>query len=139
MGHYGDSGLVILGRKRDILIQAGTKYFLSDLDLILNEQFPDVRGRACALAQWSEREGTEHPLFLVERQRFFDASDLAGVTSAVRAAGNLNHFELALRPTLIYHEDLIRQDQPPRDLAPMAGGAGGKVEPQRPRYGGSAS
>lgn len=98
MGHYRDGGLVILGRKRDILIQAGTKYFLSDLDLILNEQFPDVRGRACALAQWSEREGTEHPLFLVERQRFFDSSDLANVISAVRAAGNLNHFELAFVP-----------------------------------------
>ena len=27
MGHYGDSGLVILGRKRDILIQAGPNIF----------------------------------------------------------------------------------------------------------------
>jgi acyl-CoA synthetase (AMP-forming)/AMP-acid ligase II len=98
LGTLTERGLVVLGRKRDILIQAGTKYFLSDLDLSLNELFPEVRGRACSLAAWSEREGTEHPLFLIERRQFFDRADLARMADAVRAATNLAHFEVEFVP-----------------------------------------
>lgn len=98
VGRMTDRGLVVLGRKRDILVQAGVKHLLSDLDLTLNELFPEIRGRACSLAAWSEREGTEHPLFLVERQHFFDRGDLPEMSEAMRSSTSLGHFEMEFVP-----------------------------------------
>jgi acyl-CoA synthetase (AMP-forming)/AMP-acid ligase II len=82
-GYYatGDLGvlsggeLAILGRKHDVIIVAGKKYLLNDLDHVLNQAVPDCKGRGAALAQDNALIGTQSPLYLVERARFWAAED----------------------------------------------------------------
>ena len=58
-GFFHQGELYIEGRKRDILIQAGKKYFLSDFDLIVNSIVPDCNGRAACLALDDALIGTQ--------------------------------------------------------------------------------
>jgi len=82
-GYYatGDLGvltkgeLAILGRKHDVMIVAGRKHLLSDLDHMLNRVLPGCKGRGVSLAQENPTIGTQSPLYLVERPRFWIGGD----------------------------------------------------------------
>lgn len=43
LGQVIEGELYVTGRKHDLLIQAGRKFMLSDIDLIVNEAFPEVK------------------------------------------------------------------------------------------------
>jgi acyl-CoA synthetase (AMP-forming)/AMP-acid ligase II len=100
----GDRGLVIdgeiyvSGRKQDLLIQAGKKFFLSDVDLRLNELRPEVRGRAATLAVHDERLGTEMPIVLIEAPDFFERNDASQIASDLKDATGLDQIEVAFVP-----------------------------------------
>ncbi|BBX47784.1 hypothetical protein GCM10009641_88160 [Mycobacterium cookii] len=100
----GDLGLVIdgelyvSGRKHDLLIQAGKKFILSDVDLRLNELRPEVRGRAATLAVHDERLGTEMPTVLIEAPDFFERTDAAEIAAELKDATGLDQVEVAFVP-----------------------------------------
>ena len=98
LGRIVDGALYVSGRKQDLLIQAGRKYVLSDIDLRVNELFPDVRGRAAALAMRDERLGTEMPVVLIEAQDFFERGDSGTIAAAVKDATGLDQIEVAFVP-----------------------------------------
>jgi acyl-CoA synthetase (AMP-forming)/AMP-acid ligase II len=98
LGVLEDGALYVTGRRQDLLIQAGRKFMLSDIDLTLNRLFPEVRGRAAALAMYDSRLGTELPLVLAEAEDFFARSDQAVMADAVRTEMNLDQLDIIFVP-----------------------------------------
>jgi acyl-CoA synthetase (AMP-forming)/AMP-acid ligase II len=66
IGFMSEKELVISGRKRDIMIQAGQKFLLNDLDYAVNAALPACRGRAACLARDDAKIGTQSLLVLIE-------------------------------------------------------------------------
>ena len=98
MGQIDNGELYISGRKQDLLIQAGRKFMLSDIDLKLNEQYPAIRGRAAALALRDARLGTETPLVLIEAPDFFDCRDQSEIATRIADLTGLDQLEVAYVP-----------------------------------------
>lgn len=98
MGRLIDGGVYVTGRKRDVLIQAGRKFLLSDIDLRLNELRPEIRGRAAALAIHDERLGTEIPTILIEAPNFFRRTDAAEIATELKEATGLDQLEVVFVP-----------------------------------------
>lgn len=71
LGRIINGELYIFGRKQDIVIQNGRKIFLSDIDDWVNQHFSWVRGRAACIASYSETQGTERCVLLIEHAKFF--------------------------------------------------------------------
>lgn len=98
LGRVVDGEIYVSGRKQDLLIQAGRKFLLSDIDLRLNELRPEVRGRAAALAIHDERLGTETPTILIEALDFFQRTDAAEIATELKEATGLDQMEVAFVP-----------------------------------------
>ena len=121
LGQIVEGELFVSGRKQDLLIQAGRKYVLSDIDLRVNELFPEVRGRAAALALRDERLGTEMPTVLVEAQDFFERNDSGKIAAAVKDATGLDQIEVAFVPPRFLTKDVVGQGQSSADRGQLAG------------------
>jgi acyl-CoA synthetase (AMP-forming)/AMP-acid ligase II len=98
LGQFVDGELHVSGRKQDLLIQAGKKFVLSDIDLRLNELRPAVRGRAAAIAVLDERLGTEMPTVLIEALDFFERTDATEIATELKDATGLDQVEVAFVP-----------------------------------------
>ena len=98
LGDINGDDLYVTGRKQDLLIQAGRKFMLSDIDLTLNRLYPDIRGRAAALAIYDARLGTQLPLVLIEAQDFFRRKDQPEIAEALESAMGLDQIEVAFVP-----------------------------------------
>ncbi len=98
LGELQDGALYVTGRQGDVLIQAGRKFMLSDLDLTLNRLFPDIRGRAACIARDDLRLGTQVAVALIETAEFITRHDQADVAAALRAASGLDQIEVAFVP-----------------------------------------
>jgi acyl-CoA synthetase (AMP-forming)/AMP-acid ligase II len=98
LGQILDGVLYVAGRKQDVLIQAGRKFMLSDVDLKLNEAFPEVRGRAATLAVHDARLGTETPLILIEALDFFERRDMAEMAARMVDLTGMDQVEVAYVP-----------------------------------------
>jgi acyl-CoA synthetase (AMP-forming)/AMP-acid ligase II len=98
LGELIDGALYVTGRKQDLMIQAGRKFMLSDIDLLVNRLFPDIRGRAAAIAMYDARLGTQMPVMLIESADFFERRDQADIAEAVREAMTLDQIEVAFVP-----------------------------------------
>ena len=98
MGQILDGELYVAGRKQDVLIQAGRKFMLSDVDLKLNEAFPEVRGRAATLAVNDPRLGTETPLILIEALDFYDRTDMAEIAARMIDLTGMDQVDVAYVP-----------------------------------------
>lgn len=100
----GDLGLImdgevyVTGRKQDVLVQAGRKYFLSDIDIALNEIYPWVKGRGAAVALDDARLGTQRPLVLIEAKDFFHRADQADIARSLESAVGLDQVEVQFVP-----------------------------------------
>lgn len=90
--------LFITGRKQDLLIQAGRKYMLSDVDLALNRLFPWIKGRAAAVQIYDARLGTQKPLVLIEADDFFLRSDQGEIAAALKDAIGLDQVDVEFVP-----------------------------------------
>jgi len=98
LGRLIDGELFITGRKQDLLIQAGRKYMLSDVDLAANRLFPWIRGRAAAVQIYDARLGTQKPLVLIEADDFFLRRDQAEIAGALRDAVGLDQVDVEFVP-----------------------------------------
>ncbi|MFN6954434.1 MAG: AMP-binding protein [Acetobacteraceae bacterium] len=98
LGRILDGEIYVTGRKHDLLIQAGRKFMLSDIDLIVNEAFPGVKGRVATVTMEDERLGTQKPLVLIEAADFYRRRDMASVADRIRAASGLDQVEVAYVP-----------------------------------------
>ena len=98
MGALLDGELYVSGRKGDVLIQAGRKFMLSDVDLKLNEAYPEIRGRAATLAVHDARLGTETPLVLIEALDFFDRTDMAQIAARMIDETGMDQLEVVYVP-----------------------------------------
>jgi acyl-CoA synthetase (AMP-forming)/AMP-acid ligase II len=98
LGALHDGALYVTGRSRDLLIQAGRKFMLSDIDLMLNRLFPDIRGRAAAIARDDARLGTQVAVVLIEAADFFERNDQEAIALALRDAMNLDQIEVEFVP-----------------------------------------
>jgi len=98
LGSLIDGEVFVTGRKQDLIIQAGRKFMLSDIDLAVNEAFPEVKGRVATVQTYDERLGTQKPLILIEANDFFMRRDRDAVADAVREATGLDQVEVAFVP-----------------------------------------
>ncbi len=98
LGEFVDGDLFVSGRKQDLLVQGGRKFILSDIDLKLNEAFPDVRGRGAALAFKDVRIGTETPLILIEAQEFFARGSGKPVATKLKDMTGLDQVDVEFVP-----------------------------------------
>lgn len=98
LGQLIDGELFVTGRKQDLVIQAGRKYMLSDIDLALNRLFPWIKGRAAAVQVYDERLGTQKPQVLIEADDFFLRRDQADIAKALREATALDHVGIEFVP-----------------------------------------
>jgi acyl-CoA synthetase (AMP-forming)/AMP-acid ligase II len=98
LGRMIDGDLYVTGRKQDLLIQAGKKYMLSDIDLVLNQFYPDVKGRAAAVNTYDARLGTQKPIVLIEAKDFFKREDGPQIANALQDAVGIDQIEVRFVP-----------------------------------------
>jgi acyl-CoA synthetase (AMP-forming)/AMP-acid ligase II/tetratricopeptide (TPR) repeat protein len=94
LGSIVDGEIVVSGRKRDVMISAGKKYLLSDLDYAVGRILPESAGRIASLAVHNQNLGTETVTFLVEHARFWETKDLAAISKAIKQETCLDAFEV---------------------------------------------
>jgi hypothetical protein len=85
LGMLVDGEVYVIGRRQDVLVQAGRKFMLSDVDSAVSRILPETRGRAAALALADPALGTERLTVLIEARDFFlrtDAAEIAGELGA---------------------------------------------------------
>ncbi|MDQ2859932.1 MAG: AMP-binding protein [Pseudomonadota bacterium] len=98
LGQIVDGEVYVTGRRQDLLIQAGRKYMLSDIDLALNELFPWVKGRAAAVPAYDERLGTQKAVVLIETKDFFHRADQGEIVQDLKTAIGLDQLEVQFVP-----------------------------------------
>jgi acyl-CoA synthetase (AMP-forming)/AMP-acid ligase II len=98
LGRLIDGELHITGRAQDLLIQAGQKFMLSDIDLALNQLHPWIRGRAAAVQTYDERLGTQKPVALIETADFFVRNDQMAIAQGLRDTTGLDQIEVQFVP-----------------------------------------
>jgi acyl-CoA synthetase (AMP-forming)/AMP-acid ligase II len=98
LGRIEDGELYITGRAQDLLIQAGQKFMLSDIDLAANRLFPWIRGRAAALQTYDTRLGTQKPAVLIECPDFFRRRDHGEIAAALKDAVGLDQIDVHFVP-----------------------------------------
>jgi acyl-CoA synthetase (AMP-forming)/AMP-acid ligase II len=98
IGGLSDGELYLLGRKRDVMISAGKKYFLNDFDHELAKHYPASAGRIASIADFNDALGTQMALFLIEGGRYWDRDFRAAETPNVGAATGLEMFEAHFVP-----------------------------------------
>lgn len=98
LGEIIDGELYVTGRMQDLLIQAGRKYMLSDIDLVLNRFYPDIRGRAAAIQLYDQRLGTQKPVVLIENADFFQRGDRADIADVLKSAIGLDQIDVHFVP-----------------------------------------
>jgi acyl-CoA synthetase (AMP-forming)/AMP-acid ligase II len=98
LGQLQDGELYVTGRKQDLMIQAGVKYMLSDIDLALNEMFPGIKGRAAALSLRQERLGTEGLLILIESPEFWRRRDQVEIREAIKSRFGIDQIRAEFVP-----------------------------------------
>jgi acyl-CoA synthetase (AMP-forming)/AMP-acid ligase II len=98
LGELHEDELYVTGRKQDMMIQAGVKYMLSDIDLALNEMFPDIKGRAASVALRQDRLGTESLLVLVESVDFWLRRDQGEIGDALKGRFGIDQIKVEFVP-----------------------------------------
>jgi acyl-CoA synthetase (AMP-forming)/AMP-acid ligase II len=98
LGEIIDGDLFVSGRKLDVLIQAGRKFLLSDLDIRVNELLPSTRGRVATVASRDERIGTEVAIVLAEAIDFYARDDHAVLEAELKATAGIDPITVKFVP-----------------------------------------
>ncbi|MEO6992248.1 MAG: AMP-binding protein, partial [Lacunisphaera sp.] len=98
LGMIVDGEVYVSGRKRDVMISGGRKYFLNDLDFAAGKIMRESAGRIAALAEHNQHLGTETVTLLVERPNFWDTSERKSLIDALRETTDLEAIEVHFVP-----------------------------------------
>ncbi|MBV7379685.1 AMP-binding protein [Maritimibacter dapengensis] len=98
MGHIVDGEIYVTGRKRDLMIQAGKKYYLSTVDAAVNRLVPEARGRVATLEDYDERLATSKAVVLIEAQDFFTRAGHNEIKEKILDDCGLDHVEINFVP-----------------------------------------
>lgn len=74
MGYLGDGELFVVGRRKDLIINAGKNIYPGDIEAVVNEVPGVYPGRVVAFGVFDEREGTELIAIVVEATAEDDAA-----------------------------------------------------------------
>jgi acyl-CoA synthetase (AMP-forming)/AMP-acid ligase II len=89
VGEVVDDQLYILGRKRDVMIHAGRKIVLSDVDHEVGRLVPGSAGRIATVSTYNELLGTDDPVCLIEDHRYWRKNRDTGTLTAMRSEAGL--------------------------------------------------
>ncbi len=84
-GYVANGELFVVGRAKDLIINAGKNIYPGDIEAIVNEVAGVHAGRAVVFGVPDEREGTEL-VAVVAETRATDAAERQAITRAIRAA-----------------------------------------------------
>ena len=98
LGVILDGEVYITGRVRDVIIQAGRKFFLSDVDLRTNEFLPEVRGRAACVAVVDDRIQTEVACNLIASVDFYRRADATKIEQALKLDTGIDQLSVNFVP-----------------------------------------
>lgn len=98
IGFMENGELYVEGRKHDIMIQAGQKFMLNEMDTILAQVAPEWAGRGVCLAKDDEGTGTQTLLILLERADIIDSEQYRELASRLGQSLPVEHFELYFVP-----------------------------------------
>jgi fatty-acyl-CoA synthase len=84
-GYVSEGELFVVGRIKDLIINAGKNIYPGDIEAIVNEVAGVHAGRAVAFGVPDEREGTELVAVVAETQ-VTDATERQAIARAIRAA-----------------------------------------------------
>lgn len=98
IGFMEKGELYVEGRKHDIMIQAGQKFMLSELDSILAQAAPEWAGRGVCLAKDDEGTGTQTLLILLERTNVIDSEQHRELATRLSQTLPVENFELYFVP-----------------------------------------
>jgi non-ribosomal peptide synthetase component E (peptide arylation enzyme) len=98
IGFMEKGELYVEGRKHDIMIQAGQKFMLNELDTILAQAAPEWAGRGVCLAKDDEGTGTQTLLILLERTDIIDNEQHKELASRLSQTLPVENFELYFVP-----------------------------------------
>ena len=89
LGTIIDGEVYIIGRKHDVVITAGRKTVLSDIDFRVGEALPELAGRIATFAHLDAGLSTEIPVSLVESPTFWEKNQrTATIYEIVASTGN---------------------------------------------------
>jgi acyl-CoA synthetase (AMP-forming)/AMP-acid ligase II len=90
LGEIVDGQLYVLGRKRDVMIHAGRKLILSDVDHEVGNLVPGSAGRIATVSAFNPLLGTDEPVCLIEDDRYWTKNrDQRGI-GAIRSEAGLD-------------------------------------------------
>jgi acyl-CoA synthetase (AMP-forming)/AMP-acid ligase II len=89
VGEVVDDQLYILGRKRDVMIHAGRKIVLSDVDHEVGRLVPGSAGRIATVSSYNELLGTDDPVCLIEDDRYWRKNRETDTVAAMRSEAGL--------------------------------------------------
>jgi acyl-CoA synthetase (AMP-forming)/AMP-acid ligase II len=89
MGELVDGQLYILGRKRDVMIHAGRKIVLSDVDYEVGRLVAGSAGRIATVSAYNELLGTDEPVCLIENDQYWKKNRDVDGLAAIRAEAGL--------------------------------------------------
>lgn len=98
IGFMEKGELYVEGRKHDIMIQAGQKYMLNEMDTILAQAAPEWAGRGVCIAKDDEGTGTQTLLILLERTNIIDSQQHKELASRLSKILPVENFELYFVP-----------------------------------------
>jgi acyl-CoA synthetase (AMP-forming)/AMP-acid ligase II len=98
IGFIENGELYVEGRKHDIMIQAGQKFMLNEMDTILAQVAPEWAGRGACLAKDDEGTGTQTLLILLERTNIIDSQQHRELASRLSQSLPVENFELYFVP-----------------------------------------
>lgn len=98
IGFIEGNELFIEGRKHDVMIQAGQKFMLNEMDTILAHVVPEWEGRGVCLAKDDARTGTQTLLILLEREDITDTRQYKELANRLSHALPMGNFEFYFVP-----------------------------------------
>jgi acyl-CoA synthetase (AMP-forming)/AMP-acid ligase II len=98
IGFIENGELFIEGRKHDVMIQAGQKFMLNEMDIILAHAVPEWEGRGVCLAKDDPRTGTQTLLVLLERENIIDAGQYKELADHLGHTLPMGNFEFHFVP-----------------------------------------
>lgn len=98
LGEIVDGQLFVLGRKRDVMIHAGRKIILSDIDHEVGRLIPGSAGRIATVPVFNTQLGTDDPVCLVEDERYWAKNRDTRALNAIRAEAGLDQGRIEFVP-----------------------------------------